>query len=337
MNKQILSIKPALFITLFVGITSLVSLFVILSAMNASMNQPLIISEEKTFDVVKGASLKSVVNAFSEKGFIENSFWLKLSLRLNGQQFNIKTGHYALLDNATLEQQLQLFSSGNVKTYLITMVEGQIWKEWYRQLQQATFLKQDMTESQLVSYLNPQSNSLEGLLLPETYAVNWQTPLSEFVLRMKKAMQEYVEEQWLERQGMLPLNSQYEALILASIVEKETGVSEERPHIASVFVNRLRDGMRLQTDPTVIYGIGEAFDGDIKRVHLRQKTPYNTYVIKGLPPTPIAMPGKAAIFATLNPAFTEDYYFVAKGDGTHQFSQNLQQHNAAVRKYQLGL
>ena len=153
--------------------------------------------------------------------------------------------------------------------------------------------------------------------------------------RAHEALIAFVDEQWQQRALDLPINTPYEALILASIIEKETAVPEERSRIAGVFVNRLNSNMRLQTDPTVIYGIGDNFDGNITRKHLRTPTPYNTYVIKGLPPTPIAMAGKAAIKAALQPLETDEVYFVAKGDGSHQFSTTLEAHNAAVRKYQL--
>ena len=248
-----------------------------------------------------------------------------------------KIGHYEILPGMTLDAFLTDLTKGKEKTYNITMIEGQTWQQWYSQLKDHPVLVQDVKEDELLEILAIEAKSLEGLLLPETYNVRFGTRLSEFVTRMHQDMQRYLSQTWQDRQGMLPIHSEYEALILASIIEKETGVASERSHIASVFVNRLRKGMRLQTDPTVIYGLGERYNGDITRAHLREKTPYNTYVINGLPPTPIAMPGKAAIDATVNPALTEDFYFVSKGDGTHKFSKTLKEHNTAVRKYQLGL
>lgn len=180
-----------------------------------------------------------------------------------------------------------------------------------------------------------EASSAEGLFLADTYFFTANTAASSILKRAHKAMLDYVETQWQQRQADLPLNSPYDALILASIIEKETAVSEERTKIAGVFVNRLRKNMRLQTDPTVIYGIGDTYDGNITRKHLRTPTPYNTYTIKGLPPTPIAMAGKEAIWAALNPMETDALYFVARGDGSHEFSSSLAAHNAAVRKYQL--
>jgi UPF0755 protein len=180
-----------------------------------------------------------------------------------------------------------------------------------------------------------EASSAEGLFLADTYFFTANTATSSILTRAHKAMLDYVETQWQQRQADLPLNSPYDALILASIIEKETAVSAERTKIAGVFVNRLRKNMRLQTDPTVIYGIGDAYDGNITRKHLRTPTPYNTYTIKGLPPTPIAMAGKEAIWAALNPMETDALYFVARGDGSHEFSSSLAAHNAAVRKYQL--
>ena len=180
-------------------------------------------------------------------------------------------------------------------------------------------------------------DSAEGLLYPDTYYYVAQSKASELLLRAYQRMTDKLQQAWLNREADLPYDTPYKALIMASIIEKETARGFERPVIASVFVNRLRKNMRLQTDPTVIYGLGEQFDGDITRAHLKQKTPYNTYRIKGLPPTPIAMAGLASIEAALNPDVTEFLYFVSKKDGTHHFSKTLAEHNRAVRYYQLGI
>jgi UPF0755 protein len=177
--------------------------------------------------------------------------------------------------------------------------------------------------------------SVEGYLLPDTYYFVAQTAAIEIIKRAHLNMQQYLENAWQNRALDLPYNTAYEGLIMASIIEKETGDAKERPRISGVFVNRLNLKMRLQTDPTIIYGMGENFDGDIRRKDIRAATPYNTYVIKGLPPTPIAMPSKLAIDAAFNPIATEELYFVSKGDGSHKFSTTLHEHNLAVRQYQL--
>lgn len=320
-----------------IGLSALASLLVANLVINASVQQPLKSGAEATLNVAKGQSLIGLVNKLAQQELIENTLFLKIYVRLNAEAYPIKEGHFSLTPGTPLKQLLSDISQGNEKTYSLTMVEGLTWRQWLSQLEQAPFLRLDKTEAELLAMLNEEAESLEGLLLPETYQLRFNTSLSEFVQRMYDDMQSYLTEQWPQRQGMLPLDSPYEALILASIIEKETGVAEERARIAGVFVNRLNDGMRLQTDPTVIYGLGEQFDGNLTRAHLRQKTRHNTYVINGLPPTPIAMPGKDSIRAALNPEATNEYYFVARGDGSHQFSETLQQHNAAVRKYQLGL
>jgi UPF0755 protein len=175
----------------------------------------------------------------------------------------------------------------------------------------------------------------EGRFFPDTYVYDYGSSDLDILRRANARMEEILADVWPQRQDNLPIKSAEEALILASIIEKETSVAEERPMIAGVFVNRLRRGMKLQTDPTVIYGIGDAFDGNLTRKHLRTDTPYNTYTRKGLPPTPIAAVGRAALMAAVNPATTKALYFVAKGDGSHQFSETLEQHNAAVKQFQL--
>lgn len=320
-----------------IGLSALISLMIANLAINTSVEQLLNLDNESTINVEKGQSLIGLVNTLAEEELIENTLFLKIYVRLNAAEYPIKEGHFSLTSGMHLKQLLSDISQGKEKTYSITMVEGLTWHQWLTQLEQASFLRLDKTEAELLAMLNEEAESLEGLLLPETYQLRFNTLLSEFVQRMYDDMQSFLTEQWQQRQGMLPLDTPYEALILASIIEKETGVAEERSRIAGVFVNRLNDGMRLQTDPTVIYGLGEQFDGNLTRAHLRQKTRHNTYVINGLPPTPIAMPGKESIRAALNPEATNEYYFVARGDGSHQFSETLQQHNAAVRKYQLGL
>ncbi|MFB6260568.1 MAG: endolytic transglycosylase MltG, partial [Thiohalorhabdaceae bacterium] len=179
-------------------------------------------------------------------------------------------------------------------------------------------------------------DSAEGWLFPETYRFSRGHPAEAILTKAHDRMRAILKEEWAGRAADLPLDSAYEALILASIVEKETAVPSERPLIASVFVNRLRDGMRLQTDPTVIYGMGDSFDGNLQRQDLRRPTPYNTYTSAGLPPTPIANPGRAAIKAACQPADSDYRYFVSRGDGSHVFSETLDEHNRAVRRYQLG-
>lgn len=329
-------IKRSLWIPI-VGLTAILSIAVFNWLINQPIQQTLQVQQESTLDVVQGQSLLGLVNLLHEQGIIEHSLMLKLYLRLNANEFPIKKGHYAVKPQDSLLRLLSDVSQGKEKTYSVTMIEGLTWKQWYAQLKQLPFINIDSTERELLAILGEEAESLEGLLLPETYQLSFNTSLSDFVSRMYQDMQAFLAQQWETRQGMLPLNNPYEALILASIIEKETGVANERPRISAVFVNRLNEGMRLQTDPTVIYGLGEQFDGNLTRQHLRQKTSHNTYVIKGLPPTPIAMPGKESIIAALNPADTNEFYFVSKGDGSHQFSETLQQHNAAVRKYQLGL
>ena len=327
--------KAAVFIA--IGCSALLSIAAFVWFAQSQLHQELGLSEPETFDVARGASVNSILREMSAKSWVEYNRLLHLYLRLVPHSYAPKVGHYEALPNMTLHQFLKAVSDGREKTYTITLVEGLTWKQWHQQLVANPVIDNDVSEKEILSRLNIQHAKLEGVLLPETYQVRFGTKLSELVTRLHGEMQEFLEQEWQNRQGMLPLKKPYEALILASIIEKETGVAEERKRIAAVFVNRLRDNMRLQTDPTVIYGLGEQFDGNLTRKHLRQKTPYNTYKISGLPPTPIAMPGKDAIVAALNPALSDEYYFVAKGDGTHHFSQSLKQHNTAVRKYQLGL
>ena len=205
-------------------------------------------------------------------------------------------------------------------------------------LTQASNLRQTLAgtdESALITMLSSEYQSLEGMFFPSTYFYSTQSSDLDILKRAYDTMQSVLDAHWQRRQPDLPYENPYEALIMASIIEKETGQAAERKQIAGVFVRRLQKGMKLQTDPTVIYGLGEAFDGNLRRKDLRTDTPYNTYTRSGLPPTPIAMPGEASIEAALHPADGKALYFVAKGNGWHAFSATLREHNAAVRKYQL--
>lgn len=301
------------------------------------VHQPLNLTGPMLYQVKSGQSAKGITNRLKEQGVIADNLGLKLRLKLEPDLANIKVGTYELLPSMTALDLLMLFSNGKEKQFSVSLIEGLTWREWQDVLKAHPHIDYQVDFEQKTEVLKASlpKQSLEGFLLPDTYYFVDQTPAIEVVKRALGAMQTYLNHAWLNRALNLPYETAYEGLIMASIIEKETGVAIERPHISGVFVNRLTQNMRLQTDPTVIYGMGDTFDGDIRRKDLKQPTPYNTYVIKGLPPTPIAMPSKLAIDAAFHPLETDDFYFVAKGDGSHQFSQTLQEHNLAVRKYQL--
>jgi UPF0755 protein len=301
------------------------------------VHQPLNLTEATVYQVKSGQSAKGLLNRLKSQGIITDNIGLKIRLKLEPELTNIKVGTYELLPSMSALDMLELFSSGKEMQFSISLVEGLNWREWLLTIKSHPQIKFNEDFQQQLSTLTAQlpKQSIEGYLLPDTYYFVAQTTAIDLVKRAHLSMQQYLNMAWQERALDLPYTSAYEGLTMASIIEKETGVAEERPRIAGVFVNRLNLKMRLQTDPTIIYGMGDDFDGDIRRKDLKTATPYNTYVIKGLPPTPIAMPGKLAIDAAFNPVETEELYFVSKGDGSHKFSTTLQEHNLAVRKYQL--
>jgi len=284
-----------------------------------------------------GSSFKSVAAELSGRGVLEHPTYLVLLARWQGSDGKIKAGEYVLRPGLAPEQLLRQLTEGQVRQYALTLIEGEMFRDMMLRLAEAPALEATLSEfdgetvMQAIGYpgLHP-----EGRFLPETYHYPRGTRDVDVLRRAFRDMETFLDAEWVKREEGLPLKTPYEALILASIVEKETGLASERPQIAGVFVRRLRKGMRLQTDPTVIYGIGEKFDGDIRFRDLRKDTPYNTYTRAGLPPTPIAMPGKDAIRAVLHPAPGKSLYFVARGDGSHQFSATLGAHNRAVDKYQ---
>ena len=311
------------------------------------MATPVGIEKDAEFTVRSGDSLNRVLKRLEKDGTIDNRWAYKVLAALNPPLKQVKAGTYQITPTLTPPQLLALLVSGKEKQFSITLIEGEILRQWLDRL--AAHPKLDWGEldpadpqfysavqAALQQRLQTEVVNFEGLLLPETYYFTAGSAGLDLLERAYRQMQTTLSDAWQQRQPELPLKSPYEALILASIIEKETGLASERPVIAAVFVNRLNKKMRLQTDPTIIYGLGAAFDGDITRAHKHQKTAYNTYRIDGLPPTPIAMPGAASLRAALMPADSDYLYFVARGDGSHQFSTNLSDHNKAVRRFQLG-
>ena len=291
------------------------------------------------FTVKSGSSLKSVARNLANEGLLAepHSFWIVG--RLLGKAGSLHAGTYRLAAPLTPLELLDKLASGDVVPVEIVFVEGTTFRQWLAQLHAHPEVRptlRGLSEPEIRAALGVREPSLEGLFFPDTYRFHAGTADIEILKRAHAEMAKRLARAWEARDPAVPLASPYEALILASIIEKETGQAGERPTIASVFVNRLRMPMRLQTDPTVIYGLGERFDGNLRKRDLLADTPWNTYTRDGLPPTPIAMPGEASISAALNPAATEFLYFVGRGDGSHQFSRTLEEHNRAVAKYQLG-
>ncbi len=288
--------------------------------------------------VAQGSGVKSVALVLSKAQVIEEPHLFVWWVRLTGQSGKIKAGNYVFNGSLSMRDVLRLLVEGDVTQSSLRFTEGWNLRQVRAALAENTALKHDtagMTTDQLAASLGIDGPTPEGWLFPDTY--HFSSGLSELQIlqRAHQQMEQQLQRAWEERAPGLPFASPYQALIMASIVEKETGLASERPMIAGVFINRLRIGMRLQTDPTVIYGLGDQFDGNLTRVHLQTDTPYNTYTRAGLPPTPIAMPGNDSIYAVLHPADTRALYFVARGDGGHVFSASLAAHNAAVLRYQI--
>lgn len=291
--------------------------------------------EEPLFVVARGETTFHLINRLTEEPI--PALTRKLWLRFHPELAAVRQGTYKFSPDTRLRSALMSMVNGDVYRLQVTLIEGLRLSDWQQRLAMAEYLEvtleENATEAEIANQLGLSSDKLEGRLLPETYSYTpGDTDLS-ILLRAHEEMERFLEKAWAERRPDLPIATPDEALILASIIEKETGIAEERPLIASVFVNRLRAGMRLQTDPTVIYGMGDDYDGNIRKKDLQTHTPYNTYMIDGLPPGPIAMPSKEAITAALQPVDSNYYYFVAMGEGRHYFSKSLREHNNAVRRY----
>ncbi len=290
------------------------------------------------FEIPAGSSFAAVSRMLVASELISADRWLRLYVRWHDQGGAIQAGDYWIEPGATPRSLLGQFTNGTVRLYAFTIVEGWNFREVLQALHAHDAVEATMTDEDwpaLLESLGAQAIHPEGLFLPETYRFPRDTSDRALLGQAYALMQKVLLEEWGTRNGDTPVKSPYETLILASIVEKETARADERPKIAGVFARRLTARMRLQTDPTVIYGIGPAFDGNLTRKHLTTDTPYNTYTRHGLPPTPIAMPGRAAINAALNPEEGTELYFVATGlaDGSHKFSTTKTQHDAAVAEY----
>ncbi len=308
-------------------------------SLNSFGTRPLTLPEEGvTYELAPGSSLSAVAKDLASKGFLDSAFYFQLMARLDGEAANIKAGEYHLKPGLTPRSLLSLLVSGQVMNHSLTIVEGWDFKQVLAAVSAHDALKKTLvglSDAEIMNKLGVPEMHPEGRFLPDTYHFPRGTTDLDFLKRAYRSMEQLLAREWPERDPDLPFKTAYDALILASIVEKETGKAEERPQIAGVFIRRLKKGMLLQTDPTVIYGMGESFKGNIRRSDLRQDTPYNTYVHRGLTPTPISMPGADALHAVLHPAKGKSLYFVAKGNGYHHFSDTLAEHNQAVRKFQL--
>lgn len=303
------------------------------------VDRPLTVAGERVeVQIARGASMRQAANAVADGGVAVSASTLYWFARIGGHANRIKAGTYAFESGVSPRQIVEKLVRGDVVLKSLALIEGWTFRQVRAAIDAHPDLQhdsKDMDDAELLRQIGAPETHPEGLFFPDTY--HFERGMSDLdVYRQAYAqMQSRLTDQWEKRAADLPLKSPYEALILASIVEKETGQGADRPLIASVFINRLRVGMLLQTDPTVIYGVGPTFDGNLRRRDLERDTPYNTYTRPGLPPTPIAMPGHAAIEAALNPAASDFYYFVARGDGSSEFSKNLSEHNRAVRLYQL--
>ncbi|HUP28948.1 MAG TPA: endolytic transglycosylase MltG [Usitatibacter sp.] len=290
------------------------------------------------FTVRTGAGLKAVSRQLAADGLFFEGESLWILARVLGKAPTVQAGTYRLSEPITPVDLLDKLSRGEVMLVEMRFIEGTTFRQWLAQLATQSHLRQTLggkTPNEIAALAGLPEGSPEGWFFPDTYRFAPGITDAELLRRAHGAMKRRLEEAWAARLPTVPLATPYEALTLASIIEKETGAPGERPLIASVFYNRMKRGMRLQTDPTVIYGMGAAYDGNIRKRDLTTDTPWNTYTRDGLPPTPIAMPGAGSLQAVSRPAESDFLYFVGKGDGSHQFSRTLEEHNRAVARYQL--
>ena len=308
------------------------------------VDTPVNVTQDQLLTIERGTTGSKLAALLEQEKILEHADLLPWLLKLQPQFNKVKAGTYSLTGVKTLQDLLDMINSGKEAQFSVKFIEGKTFKEWRKNLENAPHLKQTLqgkTDKEIMALLDIPAvakavyewNNMDGWLYPDTYNYTPNSTDLELLKRSTTRLQKALDKAWNERDENLPLADPYQMLILASIVEKETGVAAERPQVASVFINRLRANMKLQTDPTVIYGMGESYTGNIRKKDLETITPYNTYMIEGLPPTPIAMVSESALQAVAHPAKTDFYYFVADGSGGHKFTRNLNEHNKAVQEY----
>ncbi len=290
------------------------------------------------FELLSGTRLRAAISTMSQAGIDAGGWRFEMLARALGRAQQIKAGSYELSRAPTPLQLLRKLTQGDVTQAEVKLIEGWQIRQVRAALDGSPFLRHDtagLDDARLLARIGATQGHPEGLFFPDTYLFAKGSSDVAVLRRAYRAMMRHLDDEWQKREPGLPYHDSYEALIMASIIEKETGQPSERDMIAGTLTNRLRIGMRLQVDPTVIYGLGPSFDGNLKKVHLLTDGPYNSYTRAGLPPTPIAMPGLASLHAALHPAKTDALYYVARGDGSSHFSRTLSEHNQAVTKYQL--
>ena len=305
---------------------------------NSVLEQPLHVTQERLLDVPSGTNPNRMFYSMEREGLLDDAVWLRLYWRFNMAGTPLKTGEYRLAPGMTVEDLFDAWRRADVVQYNLTLVEGWTFRQVRSAIAKHEKLKHTLdglSDAEVMDQLGHTGVFPEGRFFPDTYRFVRGMSDAELLQQAYMRLDDVLAKEWAERTTDLPYRDPYQALIMASLVEKETGIPQERGQIAGVFVRRLRLGMMLQTDPTVIYGMGERYNGRITRADLREPTPYNTYTMTGLPPTPIAMVGREAIHAALNPSDGTSLYFVARGDGSHVFSDDLDDHNSAVREFQL--
>ena len=308
------------------------------------VHTPVNVTQDQLLTIERGTTGSKLAALLEQEKILDNADLLPWLLKLQPQLNKVKAGTYSLTGVKTLQDLLDMINSGKEAQFSVKFIEGKTFKEWRKNLENAPHLKQTLqgkSDKEIMALLDIPAvakavyewNNMDGWLYPDTYNYTPNSTDLELLKRSTTRLQKALDKAWNERDENLPLTDPYQMLILASIVEKETGIAAERPQVASVFINRLKANMKLQTDPTVIYGMGERYTGNIRKKDLETMTPYNTYMIEGLPPTPIAMVSESALQAVAHPAKTDFYYFVADGSGGHKFTRNLNEHNKAVQEY----
>ncbi|OOS01696.1 cell division protein YceG [Canicola haemoglobinophilus] len=336
--------KKFLFILLLLACCVSGGMFWAYWQINEFVKQPVNVKEEQLLTVSRGTTGNKLATLLENEGLLENGKWLPWLLKLKPELNKIKAGTYSLANVKNIQDLLDVLNQGKEAQFNVQFIEGQRFQNWRKSLEKAPHLQQTLqgkSEQEIFALLDLPDYSkaihewknLDGWLYPDTYSY---TPNSTDLALLKRAADRTIkalDQAWQQREANLPLKDPYEMLILASIVEKETALSSERAKVAGVFVNRLNKQMKLQTDPTVIYGMGEEYKGNIRKKDLSTPTPYNTYVIDGLPPTPIAMVSEESLLAVAKPEQHDYLYFVADGNGGHKFSKTLAEHNRAVQEY----